>query len=66
MSLQLSRTQPPCNNSDSSTMVYPVRVLEAAVGAKCGLATPHIADKVEPTCTLSAAFIARMENRDER
>jgi hypothetical protein len=46
-------------------MVYPVRVLEAAVGAKWGLATPHIADKVELTCTLSAAFIPRMENRDE-
>jgi FkbM family methyltransferase len=43
-----------------------VRVLEAAVGAECGLATLHIADKVEPTSTLSAAFIARMENWDER
>ena len=44
----------------------PVQVVEAAVGAVCGLATLHIADKVEPTSTLSTAFMARMENWDER
>jgi FkbM family methyltransferase len=45
-----------------------VRVLEAAVGAECGLATLHIADKVGDgaTSTLSEAFIARMEEWDER
>jgi FkbM family methyltransferase len=43
-----------------------VQVLEAAVGAEFGLAKLHIADKVEPTSTLSTAFMARMENWDQR
>jgi FkbM family methyltransferase len=45
-----------------------VRVLEAAVGAECGLATLHIGDKVGEgaTSTLSEAFMARMEKWDER
>jgi FkbM family methyltransferase len=45
-----------------------VRVLEAAVGAECGVATLHIADKVGDgaTSTVSEAFMARMEKWDER
>jgi len=43
-------------------------VLQAAVGAECGLATLHIAEKVGEgaTSTLSEAFIARMEAWDGR
>jgi len=45
-----------------------VQVFQAAVGAECGLATLHIADKVGAgaTSTLSEAFIARMEKWDGR
>jgi FkbM family methyltransferase len=43
-----------------------VQVVQAAVGAECGLATLHLADKLEATSTLSEAFIARMERWDER
>jgi FkbM family methyltransferase len=45
-----------------------VQVLQAAVGAECGLATLHIAEKVGEgaTSTLSEAFIARMEAWDGR
>jgi len=45
-----------------------VRVLETAVGAECGLATLHLADKLGEgaTSTLSEGFIARMERWDER
>jgi len=44
----------------------PVSVVEAAVGAKCGLATLHISEKIAPTSTLSNSFMTRMEDSNEK